>query len=307
MFVNNSAIANTQSTPTRILIADDDPVFRHLLESLLTRWGYEVATASDGTEAWNVLLQTDAPNLAIIDWLMPGVDGVELCQRIKAEFKYRAVYAILVTAHQRGDDCVLALEAGADDFIAKPISPAELLARVRAGARIVDYQRLLQSMALEDPLTALGNRRAFAADLERLSMYSLRHGWGFAMMIADIDGFKKINDLYGHDVGDTVLQQVATALSSTFRAEDSSYRLGGDEFGTLFPGISTVESIPVERLKSKLKTLLASAQIEGLSVDTFSLSIGVACHTSANPLNAEEIYRCADQQMYASKCRMTTH
>ena len=162
MFTSTIDIATTTA---KVLIADDDPVFRRLLESLLTKWGYAVETANDGSEAWNVLLGADAPSLAIIDWMMPGVDGVELCRRIKAEFQFRSVYAILVTGHQQMDDCVMALEAGADDFIAKPVNPAELLARVRAGARVVEYQHFLQTLALEDPLTGLGNRRAFTADL----------------------------------------------------------------------------------------------------------------------------------------------
>lgn len=298
---------NTAKTPPKILIADDDPVFRRLLESLLKKWGYDVVLASDGSEAWNVLLQPDPPSLAIIDWLMPGIEGVELCRLIKTELQYRAIYAILVTAHQREDDCVLALESGADDFIAKPINPAELLARVRAGVRIMEYQRLLQNLALEDPLTGLGNRRAFAADLERVSMYAYRHGYGFALMIIDIDEFKKINDLWGHDVGDIVLQRVAGALHGTFRAEDAAYRLGGDEFAVLFPGITSVEAIPVDRLKQQLTAQFKAVQIEGISTDTISLSFGLACHNSASPLSASEIYRCADQQMYAKKFHLTKH
>ena len=233
------------------------------------------------------------------------MDGVELCRRLKADLQFHAIYAILVTAHQRPDDCVLALESGADDFIAKPINPAELLARVRAGIRIMEYQRLLQNLALEDPLTGLGNRRAFAADLERLSMYSHRHGFGFALMIIDIDDFKRINDLWGHDVGDIVLQRVASALNGTFRTEDAAYRLGGDEFAVLFPGAANVDTIPVERLKHQLAAQFKAAQIEGISSDTIWLSFGVACHNTATPLSASEIYRCADQQMYAKKYRLT--
>ena len=136
-------------------------------------------------------------------------------------------------------------------------------------------------------------------------MYSLRHGYDFALMVADIDGFKKINDLLGHDIGDLVLRQVANSLQSAFRAEDSSYRLGGDEFGTLLPGISDITSIPVGRLNRKLKATLSAARINRLAIDTFSLSIGAACHTAANPLSAEELYRCADQSMYAGKFKMT--
>ena len=163
-----TSTTGTAMTAAKVLIADDDPVFRRLLESLLAKWGYMVETANDGTEAWNALLSADTPSLAIIDWKMPGVDGVELCRRIKTEFQFRSIYTILVTGHQQVDDCVMALEAGADDFIAKPVNPAELLARVRAGARVVEYQHFLQTLALEDPLTGLGNRRAFAADLERM-------------------------------------------------------------------------------------------------------------------------------------------
>lgn len=303
MFAN---APGTAITPGKVLIADDDPVFRRLLESLLTKWGYTVETVRDGNEAWNRLLGAEAPRLAIVDWMMPGIDGVELCRRIKAEFQFRSVYTILVTGHQQADDCVMALEAGADDFIAKPVNPPELLARVRAGTRVVEYQRFLQTLALEDPLTGLGNRRAFTADLERMAMYSQRHGYGFALMIADVDDFKQINDLFGHDVGDLVLKQVASALQSTFRTEDSSYRLGGDEFGTLFPGITDITAIPIERLTRKLKWQLSEVRVGTPPLDAFTLSIGVACHTVDSPLSAEEIYRYADQSMYAGKCRLST-
>lgn len=292
------------ATTSKILIADDDPVFRRLMESLLSKWGYEVIIACNGTEAWQAFQQPDPPYLAVLDWKMPGIDGVELCRRIKAEFKFRAIYAILVTAHQQPDDCVLALEAGADDFVAKPINPAELLARVRAGARVVEYQRLLQNMALEDPLTGLGNRRAFAADIDRLANFSQRHGQAFALLIADINAFKKINDLWGHDVGDLMLQKVATALRNTFRAEDAVYRLGGDEFAVLFPSLAEPQAIPVERLLQNLAVQLKESPIEGFSAEQVKLSIGVACHSPAAPVSAAEIYRTADQNMYADKCRL---
>jgi len=289
------------TTNVKVLIADDDPIFRRMLESLLTKWGFTVETAIDGSEVWNILQDVNAPSLAIVDWMMPGIDGLEICRRIKAELQYRSIYTILITGYQQLNDCVIALEAGADDFIVKPVNPAELHARLRAGARIVEYQHFLQTLAMEDPLTGLGNRRAFSTDLERMYVHSLRHGYSFALMIADIDGFKKINDHLGHDIGDQVLKQVATTLKSAFRAEDTSYRLGGDEFGTLFPDISSIESLPTERLNTQLKLQLKEAHIRGLSVDSFSLSIGTAFHTIGNPLSAEELFRYADQSMYAGK------
>ena len=165
----------TAMVPAKILVADDDPVFRHQMESLLQKWGYHVDIARGGNEAWEQLQQPGGAGILLLDWMMPDVDGVDLCQRIKAEFHLRSTYIILVTANPLADDLVCALDAGADDFIAKPVNTVELLARIRVGVRITEFQRMLQSLALQDPLTGLGNRRAFAADIERAINAAVRH------------------------------------------------------------------------------------------------------------------------------------
>ena len=185
----------------RVLVADDDAITRKLLQASLTRFGYEVTLCSDGTQAWQILQQENAPNLVLLDWVMPGMDGVEVCRQVRKLGRHPYVYIILLTGKSTKEDVVKGLESGADDYLTKPFDPNELQVRLRAGARIVQLQEDLLSAldashfeASHDHLTQLWNRAAIMDTLDKEMARSLREGTSVGVIIADIDHFKRVND-----------------------------------------------------------------------------------------------------------------
>ena len=220
-----------------VLIAEDDPMFRRLLESWLQKWNYRVIALKNGVDAWSILQQKDAPQLVILDWMMPGLDGIELCRRIRAQQSGRYKYVLLLSAKDSKEDVVAGLEAGADDYLTKPFDVNELRARVRAGQRILRLQDALLKVQTElqfetahDHLTGLWNRRAIMGLLQREAQRATRLGHPLGLMMVDLDHFKLINDSYGHQVGDTVLREVAGRMLASVRNYDYVGRYGGEEF-----------------------------------------------------------------------------
>ena len=221
----------------KILIADDDPVSSRLLDRLLVKWGYEVIAAHDGSEAWEVLQAENAPRVALLDWIMPGIDGLEICRRVRARSSQPYVYIMLLTANDKVGNLVEGLESGADDYLTKPFHPQELRARLRVGLRMLDLEsRLVEAReslrfkASHDSLTTIWNRGAIIEMLERELSRARRDGSSVGILLADIDHFKKVNDTLGHDGGDFLLKTVADRLRSVTRIDDMVARLGGDEF-----------------------------------------------------------------------------
>jgi len=221
----------------QVLIADDDALSRRVLHDVLVDWGYQVIAAKNGNEAWNIMQQDHPPNLVILDWMMPGLDGVDICAMVRQQVKPRYTYIILLTSRNRPEDIVQGLEAGADDYIVKPFNPDELKYRLKIGERIIDLEERILGLARIDYLTGLLNRRAFMEKLEIEINRSLREGTGLGIIIADIDYFKTINDSYGHLAGDRVLQNVARCLQKSCRRYDFAGRYGGEEFILGFPGV----------------------------------------------------------------------
>ena len=200
----------------RILVADDDAITRKLLQSNLIRFGYDVSLCSDGRQAWQILQQEDAPNLALLDWVMPGIDGVDVCRKVRELGRQPYVYIVRLTGKNTKEDVVKGLESGADDYLTKPFNPSELQVRLRAGARIVQLQEELISAldatrfeASHDTLTQLLNRAAITNVVDKETVRSAREDTSFSLIMADIDYFKRINDQYGHLAGDAVLRDVA--------------------------------------------------------------------------------------------------
>ncbi len=227
----------------KVLIADDDDVLRHILQARLTKWGYDVVEARNGIEAWRLLHGNDAPKLAILDWIMPGMDGVDVCKEIRKREDHPYTYLILLTAKHRKEDVIAGMEAGADDYIAKPFDPQELKVRLRAGRRILDLQaellaakENLRYQATHDGLTGLLNRSATMESLRGELERAGRQEAPLCLMIGDIDHFKNINDTYGHMIGDAVLCEAARRMRSSLRAYDSIGRYGGEEFLFVMPG-----------------------------------------------------------------------
>lgn len=221
----------------RVLIADDDQVSREILRRYLRTEGYEVTAAADGQEALDILRQ-ERHRLVVTDWMMPRLSGVDLIRRARADESLGYVYFIVVTVKGKRQELLEALEAGADDYVRKPIDREELYVRLRAGRRIVSMQRRLEELARTDPLTGLRNRRGLAAELDD-PLRSPPPGMAAAYIVADLDHFKRVNDEHGHDAGDRVLREVAERLGQAFRASDTVSRIGGEEFLVVARGLGS--------------------------------------------------------------------
>jgi two-component system cell cycle response regulator len=292
------------------LIAEDDPIFRRILESWFKKWDYRVTAVENGLEAWEVLQKEDAPQLAILDWMMPGMDGIELCRRIRSRNQGPYRYVLLLTAKDDKQDVVAGLEAGADDYLTKPFDVDELRARVRAGKRILDLQAALihakddlQFAAAHDPLTGLWNRGAILDLLNREVYRRQRSGDALGVIMADIDYFKKINDTHGHLVGDAVLREVTQRLAVGVRPYDAVGRYGGEEFLIVFPGCSAPNLVVgAERLRHCVADRPIETSAGPLPV-TLSLGLASAAQGEKETLDCETFLRTADEALYAAKAR----
>lgn len=232
----------------RVLIAEDDPTSCRILEAMLGRWGYSVVTAADGEQALEALTMENAPRMAILDRLMPGMDGVQVCGRIRQRENGtgRYTYLILLTVKGSKEDIVSGMEAGADDYIAKPYDEQELRVRLSAGRRIIELHEELTrakdhlfEQSRTDPLTGILNRRAVLAELNAEMARCYREGSALSVALLDIDHFKSVNDTYGHAAGDVVLKGCVKQIESALRC-DKFGRIGGEEFLVVLPGTDSV-------------------------------------------------------------------
>jgi len=284
-----------------ILIAEDDAVSRRMLEATLKKWGYDVVVTEDGDKAWEVLQREDAPRLAILDWVMPGLHGPQICRAVRSLGDQRYVYLLLLTAKSEKEDLVKGLEAGADDFLTKPFDAEELRARLRAGIRILDLQETLRVQATHDSLTGLWNRGATLDLLRRELSRGERQGTPVTVIMADIDHFKQINDMYGHLTGDVVLREVAHRLSSAVRGYDVTGRFGGEEFLIVFPGCTAQNAIlQAERLRARILKEPVDTPEGPIPV---TLSLGVAASEPVTEVDPDLLLRAADTALYRAKSR----
>jgi two-component system, cell cycle response regulator len=290
----------------KILIADDDPVSSRLLDRLLVKWGYEVIAAHDGTEAWEVLQAENAPRVALLDWIMPGIDGLEICRRVRARSSQPYVYIMLLTANDKVGNLVEGLESGADDYLTKPFHPQELRARLRVGLRMLDLEsRLVEAReslrfkASHDSLTTIWNRGAIIEMLERELSRARRDGSSVGILLADIDHFKRVNDTRGHLVGDEVLRAVTGRLKGEVRSYDSVGRYGGEEFLILLPGCD----IPKLTAKAEQLVKVVERSSIGTSTGTVAVTISVGGIASGDCPHAEvnKLLRAADTALYRAK------
>ena len=291
----------------RILIADDDPLSSRLMQKTLERRGYEVVTVSDGRAAATELNKPGGPKLALLDWMMPAMDGLEVCRAVRRSQNDSYVYILLLTSKQTTEDMVAGLEAGADDYLTKPFNPAELHARLLTGQRILSLEeKLVQARegmrfrATYDSLTGLLNRPAILTRLQHRLEKLHREEAPFSLLLCDVDHFKKVNDLYGHDAGDSVLQEVAARFRGAVRARDYVGRYGGEEFLLLLQdcGPATLPS-RAEQIRCSICTKPIEVQAGFLET---SVSIGAASVTREHmSLRATEIIKRADEALYVAK------
>ncbi len=292
----------------RVLIADDDAMSRRVLQSQLQRWGYKVAAVDNGTQAWAALQKDDAPRMAILDWVMPGMDGLELCRRIRSLDRSNYFYLLLLTAKDSKQDIVAGLDAGADDYLTKPFHADELRARVRVGKRILELQEALiqahETLKFEsahDRLTGIWSRAASVDLLERETRRSLRSGRPLGVIMADVDHFKEVNDTYGHLVGDRVLCEVARRLARSVRAYDYVGRYGGEEFLLVLTECTPSDlAVTAERIRLAIAEEYIPTEAGPVRA-TISLGLAALQTERLGTLNVEKLLRAADAALYRAK------
>ncbi|GFO67098.1 diguanylate cyclase response regulator [Geomonas limicola] len=293
----------------RILIAEDEPAFRQILEKILTGWGYEVQVAEDGSAAYRILSGEDAPRLAILDWKMPGMEGVEICRRMRAEKPEHYLYLILLTSQQREEDLVQGMEAGADDYLIKPFRLNELRVRLRAGRRIIELNEellaaraVLQEKATHDALTGLENREEILDALDKELARVERDGGCFTIIMADLDHFKQVNDTHGHLAGDEVLRTTAQRMLRLMRPYDSVGRYGGEEFLMVLPECcGGCARAFAERLRAGIADRPMDTTEGALKV---TMSLGVAASgVVAGRDGARGLLKAADDALYQAKAK----
>ena len=290
----------------KILIADDDKITRALLVRWVKRWGYDVVIAEDGIQALELLLRDMSIQLCVLDWMMPGMTGPDICRRLRDERHEPYVYTTLLTSKTETDDVVEGLKSGADDYIQKPCHPLELEVRLRVGRRLVELQsnliatrEQLRFEATHDALTQLYNRGAITAELSKRLIMSKARNQPLAVVMVDIDHFKAINDNYGHAAGDSVLRAVADLFRHQLRAGDAAGRYGGEEFLLLLEDCNLDYGLDLsEQIRKKLATLTVSVGPLNINV---SASFGIASTSQSVRADAELLTRAADAALYRSK------
>jgi len=314
-----------RANPLRVLAVDDEPLSLTLLAESLAAGGHQVLTAHGGADALKIAL-AEGPPVIVIDWLMPDMDGLSLCRAVRSQEGIGFAYIIILTENADEARVVEALDAGADDCIAKPFKQGELLARIRAGQRIIQLHhdldrqnrhvhmvnaqaeiandRLtkaneqLHRMATFDELTGLFNRREALIRLGERWSSSERYGVPLACIVADIDHFKSYNDRYGHAIGDVVLRETAFALSSSARHEEGVCRVGGEEFLVICSGADeATAAVGAERLRRAVEARTIRCEDLELSV-TITLGVAQRTPTMAAP---DELLKAADSAMYLAK------
>ncbi len=306
--VNEEPVVPASSGNMRILIADDERVSRTLLMRVVESWGYQTVEADSGDSAWAILSGPNPPRIAIIDWMMPGIDGVEICRRLHARPDAPLIYTILLTSKTDEQALIHALEQGAHDFQTKPANPGELRARLLVGRRLVESDdRLTESlarmeqMAATDELTGAANRRNFL-QMAELEIYRVQRSKApLALLVMDIDRFKEINDTYGHVAGDAALCHLVAICQLSLRRTDIIARFGGDEFVILLPECDEPTAIhTAERLREAIFTTPVPDKGGAFSI---SVTIGVATHPAGQSqiFDLDTLLRLADDALYEAK------
>jgi diguanylate cyclase (GGDEF)-like protein len=309
---SDTVISITQAaaeTSNAILLAEDDPVTRMLMTRFLKKAGYEVKAVGDGNEALDQMTQRYYPIL-VTDWEMPGMDGIDLCKAVRSLQLDGYVYALLLTARNAKEHIIAGLEAGADDYLIKPVHEPELVARLNTGRRILALEHSLRFanernrvLSITDALTGSFNRRYLMDQLPRELERCRRYAAPLSVIMCDLDHFKQVNDVRGHAAGDDVLQQFVTRITKSIRTPtDWLARLGGEEFLIVLPETGYEGALLVAE---KIRAVVAEAPFMTRAGDVpVTASFGGASTERQGPdlsLKVERLLRTADECLYRSK------
>ncbi|HXX44613.1 MAG TPA: diguanylate cyclase [Candidatus Acidoferrales bacterium] len=290
----------------KILVAEDDPVSRRILQAFLAKWGYDVISVVDGTEAAKILAGDDAPRLAILDWMMPGIEGPQVCRRVRERTDRPYTYILLLTARMQKADIFEGLESGADDYLTKPFDAQELRARLHVGQRILDLQsslidarEALRFQATHDPLTGIWNHGEVVDAIQRESARQTRERGSFGIILLDLDHFKRVNDTYGHLAGDAVLRETARRIVHSVRPYDTVGRYGGEEFLIVAP---TCDFESVMALAERIRHAIGSTPLRSDAGPIhITASCGVCLGGFDKPSESHHLVQKADEALYRAK------
>ncbi len=283
----------------KILLVEDSYIERRKLGGFLTEWGFEYESVGSGTEAVKLLESANPPDLVLLDWLLPGLDGIDVLRRIRKLTQGTYIYTVMLTAKTHKKDRITAMEAGADDYLAKPIDPTDLRSRIVVGKRILDLQQSLRFAATHDFLTNLLNRSEILVSLQREIARGAREQACMTIILADLDHFKRVNDTLGHAAGDEVLKEVARRLKVALRPYDLVGRYGGEEFLILLPGCTLENGL---RRADAIRSLVCKDPIQTpFGTSAVTLSMGLTETSACRDCSVSEFLHEADLSMYEAK------
>jgi two-component system cell cycle response regulator len=292
---------NEEESKKKILVAEDDAVSLHLLKSFLIKWNYDVTVATDGLQALQILETNDTPRLVVLDWMMPGIEGIEICQKVRARSDKPYVYMLLLTARTQKKDLLQGLEFGADDYLTKPFDAQELRARLHVGERILNLEDELRFRATHDTLTGIPSRSVVLEAMTREYARQVREKSSFGVILADLDHFKNINDTHGHICGDSVLKEAARRIVDCARAYDTVGRYGGEEF--LAVVVSADESVSLALAERMRKAIESRPFLTDFGELHITASFGAVASSGAAPTEPKALLQFADEALYRAKLR----
>jgi two-component system, cell cycle response regulator len=299
----------------RILIAEDDAISRTILRRAVEKFGHECLAAENGERAWKMFRENPGVDAIISDWMMPGMDGLELCRKVRGKEREVYTYFIFLTALGDRDHLLMGLEAGADDYLNKPLDRGELQVRLISARRVTELHRRLAfqngelerlnrrlfEQSREDPLTRLGNRLRLREELQALQGRVERYGHNYSAVLCDVDYFKLYNDNYGHLAGDEVLQKVAEVIASQGRSGDTAYRYGGEEFLVILPEQDQKSAASIaDRLRRAVENLRIPHEAKD-PPGIVTISAGVATLSAGANKSADDLLEEADTALYRAK------
>ena len=290
----------------RVLVADDDLGARLVAKAAVQELGHDCLVADDGDAAWRIFREYQ-PEVLVTDWMMPGLDGLQLCRAIREAEHDGYTYIVLLTSLDKRDDILSGINAGADDYVVKPLDPFALQARLLVAHRVTTlhaelsrYRAELAEQAQTDPLTGMRNRLKLAQDLRLLHSRSERYGRHYALALCDVDCFKHYNDTYGHQAGDAALRAVATTLAQQLREREGVYRYGGEEFLLALPEQTALAAgTALERCREAVEAM--AIEHLGGSGAVLTISAGVSGYVPQSSMSSADVLRQADVALYRAK------